>query len=191
MINKNFFALFMMLSLLLTACSKQKVSEEKPVVKEQFTTEPLETSENEIKIEIPDTELGFLVTYENKYVTREKLFENEVFAARLKKLDRFNYDALLQFWNTETPITVIDNIAHMSGCKQHDCPSNAYDFFIDLNSDNINIYHFRNNMLKLYQEKGMIELPEAFASEMEIKKSNARIGEVQDTESTYSVTDGQ
>jgi hypothetical protein len=190
MINKYFLSLLIFL-FLLGACDKLKPSEEKPDVEESITNVPADTVQNEMTIDIPDTELGFLVTYENKYVTREKLFENEVLETRLKKLDRFNYDALLQFWNTETPIVIIDNIVHMSGCKQHDCPSNAYDFFIDVNSDNINIYHFRNNMLRVYQEKGLIALPEAFAQEMEIKKSNARIGEVEDTESSYSLTNGQ
>ena len=94
----------------------------------------------------------------------------------------------MYFWNTETSIVIIDNIAHMSGCTENDCPSNAYDFFIDLTKDNSNIYHFRSNMLRLYEEKGMIDLPPAFAEEMEIKKSNAKIGEVDDTESTYRLS---
>lgn len=146
------------------------------------------TEEGANEIEIPDTELGFMVTYQGKYAGQEKLFENEVLAARLKKLDRFNYDAMLQRWNTETPIVIEEGILHMSGCKAHDCPSSAYDFFLDVENDNINIYNFRSNMLRLYQEKGMIDLPPGFADEMEIKKSNAKIGEIDDTESTYSLT---
>ena len=43
-------------------------------------------------------------------------------------------------------------------------------------------------MLRIYKEAEMIELPPGFANEMEIKKSNARIGEIDDTESTYSLT---
>ena len=121
-------------------------------------------------------------------LTLHQLFENDILAARLQNLERFNYDSLLAFYNTETPVVIIDNIVHMSGCKQHDCPSNAYDFFIDVENDNINVYHFRSNMLKVYQEKGWIDLPPAFAEEMEIKKSNAKIGEIDDTESTYSLT---
>jgi hypothetical protein len=146
------------------------------------------TKESEDEIEIPDTELGYMVTYKGKYAGQEKLFETEVLAARLKKLDRFNYEAMLQRWNTETPVVIEEGILHMSGCKQHDCPSSAYDFFLDIEKDNINIYNFRSNMLRLYQEKGMIDLPPGFANEMEIKKSNAKIGEIDDTESTYSLT---
>ena len=191
---KNYILGLLTLIIVVVACEKLKPEQKKIPVEEALPVEVIEpvveeTIEQELpKKEIPDTSLGFLVTYENKYAKQEKLFENKVLAKRLKSLKRFNYDKLLYFWNTETPIVIIDNIAHMSGCKQHDCPSNAYDFFIDLTNDNINIYHFRSNMLRLYQEKGMIDLPPVFAAEMEIKKSNAKIGEVDDTESTYSLS---
>ena len=190
---KNYIIPLLSLIIVLAACEKQKPEQKEISVEEALPVEVIEPAEEDSfeqelpKKEIPDTSLGFLVTYENKYAKQEKLFENKILAKRLKGLKRFNYDKLLYFWNTETPIVIIDNIAHMSGCKQHDCPSNAYDFFIDLTNDNINIYHFRSNMLKLYQEKGMIDLPPVFATEMEIKKSNAKIGEVDDTESTYSL----
>ena len=191
---KNYMIPFLGLLIILMACEKPKPEQKKIPVEETLPVEVLEPVEEDpveqelLKKEIPDTELGFLVTYENKYAKQEKLFENKILANRLKGLERFNYDKLLYFWNTETPIVIIDNIAHMSGCKANDCPGNAYDFFIDLTNDNINIYHFRSNMLRLYQEKGMIDLPPVFAAEMEVKKSNARIGEVDDTESTYSLT---
>jgi len=192
---KNIFLLFSLI-FLVASCdklNKKRTDPEGPVggpdqemIDETQATE--DSAEGALdEIEIPDTELGFMVTYEGKYAGQEKLFENEVLAARLKNLDRFNYDAMLQRWNTETPIVIEEGILHMSGCKQHDCPSSAYDFFLDLENDNINIYNFRSNMLRLYQESGMIELPPGFSREMEIKKSNARIGEIDDTESTYSL----
>ena len=136
---------------------------------------------------VPDVPLGFLVTLEGKYATRENLFDNLEIRSRLQQLNGFNYEALLENYNTETPIVIIDQIVHMSGCKQHDCPSNAYDFFFDLDNDNINVYHFRSNMMRLYQEKGIIQLPEEFAKEMETKKSNAGIGDPESVESHYQL----
>ena len=188
--------LFLILMVLVVSCDKFKKNQsgqespesvsEQEMIDESDEIKDL-TKESEDEIEIPDTELGFMVTYKGKYAGQEKLFENEVLAARLKKLDRFNYEAMLQLWNTETPVVIEEGILHMSGCKQHDCPSSAYDFFLDIENDNINIYNFRSNMLRLYQEKGMIDLPPGFANEMEIKKSNAKIGEIDDTESTYTL----
>ena len=167
---------------------KSQESENSIEMPKEVDSREVEIGETETAMEIPDTELGFMVTYNGKYAGREKLFENAVLAARLKKLERFNYEAMLQRWNTETPIVIEDGILHMSGCKAHDCPSSAYDFFLDLENDNINIYNFRENMLKIYQETGWIDLPPGFAQEMEVKKSNAKIGEIDDTESTYSLT---
>ena len=191
------FTLLLILAILISSCVKFKKNksdqegfEEVPDQEMIDATEGSNDLEEEgaNEMDIPDTELGFMITYEGKYAGQEKLFENEVLAARLKNLDRFNYDAMLKLWNTETPIFIEDGILHMSGCKQHDCPSSAYDFFLDVENDIINIYHFRSNMLRIYKDSDMIELPPGFAKEMEIKKSNAKIGEIDDTESTYSLT---
>ena len=188
--KKSLLATCFFLSLL--ACDKLKSikpESQEPVNKElerDTVLDEINTSEPEI--EIPNTELGFMITYEGKYARQEKLFENEVLASRLKGLDRFNYDIFLKMWNTETPIILENGILHMSGCKAHDCPSSAYDFFVDLENDNINIFHFRSNMLKVYQEKGWIDLPEGFAREMEIKKNNAGIGNTESIESNYNLT---
>ena len=174
---------------ILLSCNKTKSKTElpaEPAIEQQEEIEPVKVEE-EPEIVIPDVPLGFLVTYQGKYATQEKLFENETLATRLKALNRFNYEALLQNYNTETPIVIVDNIAHMSGCKQHSCPSNAYDFFIDLDNDNINVYYFRNNMLRVYQENGFIELPAEFATEMETKKNNAGIGDPDGIESRYTM----
>ena len=165
---------------------KQKVPDERVIEQPEEQTEEIEIPESSAVV-IPDVPLGFLVTYEGKYATQERLFENELIANRLKNLKRFNYDALLQNYNTETPVIIINNIVHMSGCKQHDCPSSAYDFFIDLDNDNVNVYHFRSNMLRIYQENGLIELPDEFTAEMETKKSNAGIGDPSSIESKYTL----
>ena len=144
--------LLLVLAILMSSCDKLKRNQSeqegsgKDPDKEKI--DATQGSENLVEedaneIEIPDTELGFMVTYEGKYAGQEKLFENEVLAERLKKLDRFNYDAMLKLWNTETPIFIENGILHMSGCKQHDCPSSAYDFFLDVESDNINHLPFQ------------------------------------------------
>ena len=133
------------------------------------------------------SDLDYLVDHQGAYAGREKLFEKDQLAERLQGLERFNYEIFLEFWNTETPMVMENSVVHMSGCKAHDCPSSAYDIFIDLENDNINVFHFRNNMMRIYAEKGWIELPEGFAREMEIKKSNAGIGNVDQTKSNYQL----
>ena len=187
---------------LLLGCSKTKTTTDvpqDPVIEQQneevddaiqendAEQEILEVAKEKPEIIVPNVPLGFLVTYEGKYATQEKLFENEVLASRLKALKRFNYQVLIQNYNTETSLVIKDNIVHMSGCKQHNCPSSAYDFFIDLDKDNINVFYFRNNMLRVYQEKGLIDLPPEFAKDLDTKKSNAGIGNPDSIESKYEL----
>ena len=181
---------FTLILLLIISCKQEK----KPG--ENIDT-PIDSPSNmEIEIEMDEpvkseegsrASLSYLTEYKGKYARQENLFEKGILAKRLQQLERFNYDALLQNYQTETKIVIIDNIVHMSGCKQHDCPSNAYDFFIDLQNDNINIYYFRSNMLRVYNEKGAINLPAEFENEMEIKKNNAGIGNTTGIESNYEL----
>lgn len=129
-----------------------------------------------------------LLAHVGKYARQEKLFEMGQLADRLKVLKGLDYEVFLALWNTETPISIENNVVHMSGCKQNACAESAYDFFMDLVNDNINIFHFRSNTLKIYQEKGWIDLPPSYAKEIVAKKASAGIGATTDNPSTYSLT---
>lgn len=171
---KNYCVTLILSASMLTACMQEKPQDERVEEKtDKLIMEEITTPE-EI---IPDVIKVFsLKDYEGKYAKQEKLFETDPLASRLKALNGLNYEVFMAFWNTETPVKIENNVVHMSGCKQHACSESAYDFFMDLENDNINIYHFRNNTMRIYQEKGWIDLPPTLASEIEIKKSNAQIG---------------
>jgi len=191
----------LLLFVFLAGCKKEKVTPvEKPKKTETIDikeSQPVKVEKTEIqKPVVKETVkkkkvkkgLYFLEDLEGKYPTEEKIFQNKVLKKRLKKIRRLNYDLLVQNWNTETPITIENQIVHSSGCKSHSCPESAFDLFIDLKNDNINVYHFSNNTLRVYTEKGFISLPPDFAEEMEIKKDNAKIGSTSDDiESQYDV----
>ena len=187
--NKKVF--YIVILLIIISCKQEKKSNE-------YIDSPINTPlsvETEIQIdeqaepepELPIAPLAYLKEYSGKYATQENVLTNGVLSQRLQNLERFNYEALIQNYNTETKIVVIDNILHMSGCKQHNCPANAYDFYIDLENDNINVFYFRSNMLRVYQEKGFIELPAEFAKELDVKKTNAGIGTPESIESNYEL----
>jgi hypothetical protein len=185
--NKSiFYALLLVLSV---SCKQDKKSIEY-IDSPMNTPLPIETElqiEEKVAPELPVVPLAYLEDYSGKYAGQENVFVNGELSKRLQKLERFNYEALIQNYNTETKIVIIDNVLHMSGCKQHDCPSNAYDFYIDLDNDNINVFYFRNNMLRVYQEKGLIELPSELAKELETKNNNAGIGNPDGIESNYEL----
>ena len=140
---------------------------------------------------IPETEslegMYFLNGLIGKYPTQENIFTNKILSDRLKGINNLDFDKMIANWNTETPLAIEDQIIHASGCKDRDCPSNAYELFIDLDNDNINVYHFRGNTLKVYTEKEWITLPKIFNDEIEIKKYDAKIGNLNDSESTYNI----
>ncbi len=189
---KKYVLLAILAGFVAVSCKQEKTRDQvveeqveeiiKEDVKEIF---PEEVPENVVTEEI---KVFSLKDYVGKYARQEKLFEMEPLAGRLKALNGLDYDIFMALWNVETPISIENNVVHMSGCKQHACPESAYDFFMDLGNDNINIYHFRSNTLRIYSEKGRIDLPPGYAEEIDIKKSNAGIGDTRDVESKYSLT---
>lgn len=181
---KKYIVIAAVTGVFMTNC-KQEKTQDQPV--EEKVEEIIQEKVPE-NIVTEETKVFSLKDFAGKYARQEKLFETEPLAGRLKVLQGLDYEIFIALWNVETPITIENNVVHMSGCKQHACPESAYDFFMDLDNDNINIYHFRSNTLRIYAEKGRIELPPGYAEEMEIKKSNAGIGNTGDVESKYSLT---
>ncbi|WP_443936770.1 hypothetical protein [Pedobacter sp. MW01-1-1] len=111
-----------------------------------------------------------------KYPQEVKLLENPVLKTRLETLLGKEFSKLQENWNTETPIIQEGTMLHTSGCKQHECPVDAYDLYIDTQNDILNVYNFRNDTLTVYTEKNQVlTLPEHFAEELKIKKENAKI----------------
>ncbi len=200
--NKNIlkyisiFSLFVLFNC--TQIKKEKTQEipikkdkEIKIIKKIDSIRIMDSIQNITKKSIKKSKPGlfFLTDLIGKYPTQEKIFDNKYLAGRLKKIQRFNFDNMKRDWNTETPITIEDRIIHASGCKSNNCPSSGYELFIDLKNDNINIYHFRSNTLRVHTEKDWITLPKGFSNEIEIKKSNAKIGSTSDDmESTYDIT---
>lgn len=181
------------LLILLYSCNqkKQKSIDNSAEKNTEIITKDLEKTNSKEKKRYAKTlpELFSMNSFIGKYPTQIKLFENEILKNRLKNINRFDYDALITNWNTETPISIENQIIHASGCKAHNCPSNGYELFIDLKNDNINIYYFRDNTLKVYTEKEWIDLPKGFNNEIEVKKDNAKIGSLSDDmKSTYNIT---
>ena len=184
--------LLLFISFILVNCKKEPVKAEPSLpIETEFRSENTDQQEviapvevkDEMKVKKPKKVkkgIYFLEDLVGKYPTQEKIFQNQTLAKRLKKIRRLNYNLLVQNWNTETPISIENNIIHASGCKSRNCKESAFELFIDLKNDNINIYHFNNNTLRVYTEKGWIELPPGFEAELEIKKESAKIGSTSD-----------
>ncbi len=104
--------------------------------------------------------LDSLKAWTGKYPKEAGILQNELIKTRLQRLlGDIKYERMLKDWNTETPVVVEQNVLATSGCEQHNCASNHYQLYIDLMSNNINIYHRADGKTDTYFEKGAIKLP--------------------------------
>ena len=100
-----------------------------------------------------------------KYPNDVKLLENVEMKGRLQKLLGADFAAMKANWDVETPIEIENGILMASGCEQHNCADNRYLMFVDLEKDNINVFHIEHGT-QTYNEHGKIDLPKKFAAEL-------------------------
>ena len=102
-----------------------------------------------------------------KYPYEIKLLENPELKPRLSKLLGSDWPDMKANWNVETPIEIDGSILKASACQAHNCAANNYVMFVDLDNDNINVYHVvEDKGTKTYFEKGKIALPKKFEDDL-------------------------
>ncbi len=106
---------------------------------------------------------------EGKYPAEAKLFDNEELKSRLKKLLGKDYSPMRSKWNVETPIEIVSGVFKASACEAHNCGANNYYIFVDLEGDNINVFHVEDEEPTTYYEKGRIKLPAEFSDNIPTK----------------------
>lgn len=121
-------------------------------------TERKRTDKSKTSIEIIDSkpirsELAELAGYIGRYPNEVALLKNVKLQPRLKELLGNDYGMMVKYWNTETPITIENNIISATGCEQHNCANNDFTLSIDLPNDQISVYHTRNGKVKKYTEQ--------------------------------------
>lgn len=159
--------LFFILLISLSACSGSK---------KKSTQEGGETS----------FAMQFIREHVGQYPKAFGLFENEELKSRLEALMSQEADSLYLFWNVETPIQIMDDVVFASGCQQHSCPNHAYYLLMNLETNSINVYVFKQQNLTIYTEQGLIPLPRSFANELKVVKANAHVTD--NTAETITVT---
>ncbi len=92
--------------------------------------------------------------------------DNAELRDRLKKLLAKDYPAMKANFDVQAPIEIIDGVMMTTGCEAHNCASNQYLLFVDLRSDNINVFHVGDEGTEHYFESGEIKLPKKFADRL-------------------------
>ncbi|HET8574191.1 MAG TPA: hypothetical protein VFL76_10000 [Edaphocola sp.] len=121
-----------------------------------------------------DTVLMSLKKFKDQYPSDAKLLDQPEIKSRLELLLGKDYDNFRKYWQTETPIKIEGNVLSTTGCEQHNCGANQYVLQIDLMHNNINVYHFGQN-IQSYLEKGPINLPSGLAKEFQNISGNNSI----------------
>ena len=109
-----------------------------------------------------------LKKWAGKYPDDVRLLDDSDLTTRLNKLMGKDFDTMKKYWNVESPIEIKQGKLKTTGCEQHNCGANLYVMFVDLENDNINVYHLNDEgSTKTYFERGKIPLPPDFAAEVE------------------------
>jgi len=118
--------------------------------------------------------LSDLKTLNGQYPADVRLLDNALLEERLKTLLGADYIEFRKYWQTETPIVVEENVLSATGCEQHNCGANQYILQVDMQNDNINVYHL-GRAPKQYFEKGPISLPPGLARDFRTLQDNTPV----------------
>lgn len=95
------------------------------------------------------------------------LFNKFNIGTRIKALLGKEYEDFAKDWNTETPLSKDGNIMYTSGCRAENCIASNYFIVFDLIDNNINIYHYKHERGRTYEEGAVIGMPFKLADEFE------------------------
>lgn len=136
----------------------------KPTPSPEPKDTPKATPKPEIKPEI-GLYLAALKKSAGKYPNDIKFLDIPEVSSRLKKLLGKDFSGLKAHFNVEVPIEIIGDVFMAQGCEAHNC-GNSYYVFVDLKSDNINVYHVQNDVPTTFFEHGEIKLPTKFTNDI-------------------------
>ncbi len=108
--------------------------------------------------------LAIITQNVGKYPRNIHLFENDTLARRIQKLAGTEYDTILKYFNTQTPVVAEKGIYKFTGCKAHDCPAFLTTIYYDAHTDNLNVVVNQHGKVKVYAEKGKITVTKTLRS---------------------------
>ncbi len=102
------------------------------------------------------SELKALEKQVGKLPSEAGLFTNFGLAERIEKVMGKDYQDFKETWVKETPIKKDGEILYTSGCQIDVCKANRYILIIDMLQNGINIYNFKHDKGRSYEEDNTI-----------------------------------
>lgn len=104
--------------------------------------------------------LDFLFKYKNRGVNESKLFQNDIFIGRLKKmLSKSELNFLISYWNMESGIIIKNNVFIAEGTP-YQCPDQTGSIITyDFSSKVLSVGIREGSQVKIYSEDGYCPQP--------------------------------
>jgi hypothetical protein len=98
--------------------------------------------------------MDFLKELNGKQPYDVKLFENQEFAFRLKKLLGNRYEFLKETWAVEPPMEFAENVFTATGCEAHNCGATNFIIVYDFTSNVMSVGIREEFNVETYSEDG-------------------------------------
>lgn len=143
---------------ILIAFSLASCNQTPPPVEQPQTETPVDHTSATVSTDtITPASLDYMKAYNGKTATAVKLLEDPLLAARIKKLTgETPFEFMKQNWNTETPITVDNDILIAKACKTNECGSTESIILIDLAKNVVFAGIKEKGQVQTYSENGTI-----------------------------------
>lgn len=126
-------------------------AKEKNAILENLTNSKQNGNTNNSQV---SNDLDFLRDMNGKYPYEIKLLDNDILKARIVNLIGDRYSTFKMKWNTETPITVSDNIFVASAFEAHNATATCFIIVFDISNNILYVGMKENGEILLYSENG-------------------------------------
>jgi len=119
--------------------------------KPSTTTEP--TTTEQLTTQVAKSDITGIEKTAGQKPSEAGLFETYKLYPRIEKMLGKEFVNFKSDWNTESPIEFDGEVLYFYGCKKDKCTDNRYLILIDKTLNTINIYNFKGNNSRAYEEE--------------------------------------
>lgn len=136
---------------------------------------PYTSRENDYSFAQRDVDLAPLGEFVGKTAIEMNLWNNKPVAARLKRLMGPDYETMVRYWNTETPMKDFGDVLMLTGCERDNCSNNRYVIITSLSEGYVYVVHIGEERIREWKTRSSedldLPLPSPFAEELKAMKA--------------------
>src|SRR5262245_42931674 len=109
---------------------------------------PYSRTENAYSLAQRDIDLAPLEDFVGKTESEMNLWQNKGVVRQLKQLMGADFETMVKFWNTETPLKKFGDSMMLTGCERDNCANNRYVIFLSLSEGLIGVVHIGEDTIR-------------------------------------------